>query len=937
MSNKKLDDIEHDNDCRQVWCRAHARKTWCTTIFLLCLVACGEAVDPAELLNKGRALLDSGDIASALIELKNAVQGAPDNAEARFALGRAYLQSANAEAALKELKRARSLGMVSDELNRSITRALINSGDMGEAATELALNIDESDSEWIALQGLLDFNVGRYEEAQAGFERSLELDPNNVDANRGAIRVAIQLGNTEQARSFVEGALKVSQDDFDVWLLKGDLERQDKKFTEALEAYTKALEIIPLSPVALLQRAAVRVALSDNGGALEDLAAIGDASNEDPRALYLRALIAVQKDRQIEALRYLRQILQVIPNHRESLRLAAQLHFKMNEHREAESYLNRLLTIDPANEEYRRMIGAVQLADGRLDTGMGDMENVDIETLSDPSLLALLGTAFLKHGKFADGTRSLERAHELAPESVPIRTQLAFSKMRSGNLTDALAELAAIRADDPSFLLAGILQAFGNASNQKQTESLQIVNELIEQQPDLPVLYNVRGYLYDIFEEPEKAAADFATALERDPKFHPAIFNLARLAMKANDTQGSRKLLRRVLEQAPNQPQALLALASIFEREGNESEALQLWEQARANNPTAVEPRIYLARYYRGKKNVPVAYNMAQEAYDLAPYSPAAQFEFAICNMSSGKPEESIPIIKAMIERFPDSEQAMELLAQAYNQKGDVEGLESTLLDLLNRFPDAIKARVALARLHLKRKDFVAAAKLANELIADDEAQAEGYTLQGDIIFAQGAMAEAVVAYRKAHQQKPTTESLLKLYAAHQQTGGDSAMLDEWLVEHDDDIPVRMTKAMDDISAERHSEAILHYEKILEAVPGHIVALNNLAWIFDEKDDDRAIEYARRAYEAAPTRAEIVDTYGWIMLRKGNGEQAVELLTKAAEGAPDNNDIRYHFASALAKSGDGQKAIQELETILSNEAAFPSRAEAATLLEELRQ
>ena len=167
--------------------------------------------------------------------------------------------------------------------------------------------------------------------------------------------------------------------------------------------------------------------------------------------------------------------------------------------------------------------------------------------------------------------------------------------MRSGKLSEALKELAAIRQDDPSFLLAGILQAFGYASKQDGVTPLKIVEEFIEQQPDLPVLYNVRGYLHDIFEHSEKAMADFETALVKDPKFHPANFNLARLAIKSNNTQEARNRLQRILDQIPNQPQALLALAALFQREGKEIDALKLWEQARENNPTAVEPRVHLA------------------------------------------------------------------------------------------------------------------------------------------------------------------------------------------------------------------------------------------------------------------------------------------------------------------------------------------------------
>ncbi len=906
-------------------------------LILGCLIACGETADPVESLNTGLVLFKSGDMAAAVIELKNAVQGAPDNAEARLALGKASLGVGDAAGALKEFKRARSLGLASDELNLSITRALIDGGNMSEAAVELALSSNGSSAAWMTLQGSLDLAVGRFEEAQNGFKRAIELEPDNVEARRGAVSAAIGLGETDQARAFIDAALVVTQEDFEIWLLKGNLDRHDKKYNEAIEAFTKALEIIPQSPVALLHRATAKVAALDNDGALEDLKAIGKASNEDPRALYVRAVIANQKNQPTAALRYLRQVLHVLPNHRDSLVQAAQLHFKLNQHSEAENYLNRLLVIDPANEGYRRMLGAVQLADGRLDTGIGDMENVDIDSLSDPRLLALLGTAYLKHGKISDGTRSLERAHELAPDSIPIRTQLALSKMRAGRLPEALAELAAIRKEAPDSLFAGILQAFGFASKQNEKRALIIANELIDQQPDLAIVYNVRGYLHDIFKEPEKATKDFETALEKDPNFHPASFNLARLAIKANDKPSARTRLRLILDESPNQPQALLFLAALFQQEGNDSEALKLWEQARANNPDAVEPRIYLARHHRQEKNSTAAQSMAEEAYKLAPYSPAAQFEYAISKMSSGNAEDAVPVIKAMVERFPNSEQALELLAQAYNQSGDADALMATLVELVDRFPDGVKTRIALARLHLKNKNFDAARKLAAELIARDGEQGDGYTLQGDINFAEGAMPDALAAYDKAHELNPTTQSLLKLYAVHQQTGGDAKMLDEWLTDHGDDVAVRVTKAMADISAGRQSEAIFHYEKILETAPGHIIALNNLAWIFDENGDERAIDFARRAYEAAPSRAEIADTYGWIMLRKGNTEQAVELLSTAIAGAPENSDIRYHFASALANSGDDQGAVRELETILSKEASFPSRAEAASLLDKLRR
>ena len=143
---------------------------------------------------------------------------------------------------------------------------------------------------------------------------------------------------------------------------------------------------------------------------------------------------------------------------------------------------------------------------------------------------------------------------------------------------------------------------------------------------------------------------------------------------------------------------------------------------------------------------------MAEEAYELAPYSPVAQFEYAISKMSSGNAEDAVPVIKTMVERFPNSEQAMELLAQAYNLSGDADALMATLVELVDRFPDGVKTRIALARLHLTNENFDAARKLAAELTARHGEQSDGCTLQGDVNFAEGAMPDALAAYDKAHE-----------------------------------------------------------------------------------------------------------------------------------------------------------------------------------------
>jgi putative PEP-CTERM system TPR-repeat lipoprotein len=906
-------------------------------VIAIIAVAFSDARDPAEALAHGKELLRSGDVASAVIELKNAVQEAPEDADARATLGLAYLQIRNAPAALKELRRARSLGRQSDELNQAITRALILSGEMDEAATELALNSDDSNPQWLTLQGLLDLAVGRFEEARTGLERALEIEPNNIEARRAAVSAAIRLGEPAAARVEVDAALKLTQDDFDVWILKGELDRHDENYQDAIEAYTRALEIIPGSPLALLQRAGARVALEDIDGAINDLDAIGDASNEDPRAVFLRALIARHRGQTNAALRYLRQILVVIPDHRPSLMQAARIHYEAGEFTQAAEYVERLLAVDPGNAEYQRMRGAIQFAAGHLDTGFGDQENVEIADYTDPNLLALLGTAYLRHGKIEQGTESLKRALELDPKSVPIRTQLAFSRMRAGEFNKALEELAAVRRDDPNFMLAAVLQTFGHAALKQNDEAFAIADELIKSNPEAPIVRNLRGYLHASLGDDAAARKDFEAAVTADSAFFPAYFNLARLAIKDGDHGQAGQVLQKVLDQNPNQAQALLYLAAVRQREDDQDGAVKLWIQSAGHNPDSIEPRVFLSRHFRRIGDVTNATRYAEEAFRVGPYVPAAQFEFATLKLFAGEAEEAGPAIEALIERFPNAKEPLELKARAQEMTGALGPLKDTLQQLIDLAPTSPRPRVAMARLHLQQREFAEARKLAESLRDDDRFAAEGFDLLGDVRYAEGSLSQAAQAYEKSHELKATSQSLLKLNAVKRRLGGDgSAMLDEWLSTNPDDAGVRMVKATTDLEEGKTEIAVANYEKVLESAPENIVALNNLAWLYDERDDPRALDYAKRAHELAPARPEISDTYGWILFRAGNLEQALELLQNAAAGDGENADIRFHLASALAATGSREQALEHLDAILSDEVQFPSRADAQALRGTLR-
>ena len=91
------------------------------------------------------------------------------------------------------------------------------------------------------------------------------------------------------------------------------------------------------------------------------------------------------------------------------------------------------------------------------------------------------------------------------------------------------------------------------------------------------------------------------------------------------------------------------------------------------------------------------------------------------------------------------------------------------------------------------------------------------------------------------------------------------------------------------------------------------MVLNNLAWLYHEDGDERAISLAQKAYELNPENAAVVDTYGWIMLKSGNHQQSVPILEKAHELQPDSEEIALHLAEAYRTVGKSSEAQRILE------------------------
>ncbi len=129
------------------------------------------------------------------------------------------------------------------------------------------------------------------------------------------------------------------------------------------------------------------------------------------------------------------------------------------------------------------------------------------------------------------------------------------------------------------------------------------------------------------------------------------------------------------------------------------------------------------------------------------------------------------------------------------------------------------------------------------------------------------------------------------------------------------------------------------YEKLLALKPDSVLALNNLAYLYVEHLNqlDRAYELAEKARTLKPDEAEIADTLGWILYKRGDYQQALALLQESANKLPESPEAQFHLGMTSYMMGQADKARSALEQALHATADFPDKSEAQRQLALLKE
>ena len=895
---------------------------------------------PEDHLKTGIALQQSGDFKGAAIELKNMLQVSPDNGEARLMLGRVQFANGDYQAAEKELKKARDLGFKAPDLELMLARTLLLLNQPQRILDEINPvegEAVESKAAILALRARAYLLLNNPTAAEKELEDADASSSDHPESLLARAYLATTMKKPDVALELIDRALVKDDKRADIWVMKGDLLRLLKRSDEAMPAYARAITIEPANIPARLSSAQLHL----EGGTLDkaeaDLKELRKYAPNNVMGRYLEAFIEFRRSRFPEADAKLADVLRSAPDFLPAHLLGGAVKLATGNREAAKSHLDRVLSAAPQHPLARKLMAATMANLGDLLQAKKILDTFE-NAGDDPILNTLQGELALRQGDYAQARKHLEKMEATAQQSPKFFTELAASRMGTGDEAGAIQALTRAAELDTASAKPDVLLVLAHLKEKRYEQASKVIDKLEKERPDDPLVQNLRGSIFIARNDKTNARASFAKALQMKPGYFPAASNLALLDMMDKDNKAARSRFEQLLKNSPSESRAWLALATMDAREKNEAGYLKNLEQAKKTDGKSVQAHQLLTRYWLGKNDAGKALSAANEGL-TASGRPEFNEYIGLAQMMQKDNANALVSFQRWAEISPTNPMAHFRVAQAQVAAKNKEAALKALDKALALRSDFAEASISKSLLLGQMGRYADAIKVARGVQASAPKAAAGFLAEAEVLFADKKYLDAGKLYAKAAQMTGQGQPLTRAYQAYAAAGQPAEgekLLDQWLKTKPNDGVVRHQLALVQLNANRLKESAEHYRVLIRANPKDLAAYNNLAWLLGELKSPEAVATAEQAYKFNPENPAIQDTLGWLLVNAGQTQRGLDLLKKALAKAPDASEIHWHFAAGLAKSGDKSRARQELERLFDSGKTFPQEAEAKKLLDSLR-
>jgi len=513
----------------------------CTALRLLLLVSlvaglfAGCSRDPnvrkQKFLESGNRYRDKGKFREAAIQYQNAVQLDPRFAEAHYQLAEAYLKLHDDSHAYAELYQTAELAPDNYPAQVDLANLLISHGDPKQAQTYLDVlrqkqpNTPETHEAWANFYSAQD-NLGA---AVQEMQKGIAADPSRSESY---LNLAFLQNRADSSNP------------------KADFKDAEANFIKAAETGPKAMNAQLALGVFYQSRNRLPEAEQQFRHAI-----VVDPKDPDPRAAYVRLLMAEGKKGEIES--FLKQTKKDLSDNSAGYRMLGDFYFASNDIDKATAEYGSLYGEHPRDPQVKKNYIQLLILKNRLDEASKLNDEILKTNPRDVDALVYRGQIQLRHNDAGSAVDTLQQAVKNDPDNAVAHYQLgiafdmqqndarAESEWREAvrsrpDLTDAQRALAAldIRRGDFAALAESaqqiitnapyapdgyVLHALAEMSHQRYANAEQDLTKAQNVAPNSPVPWVQTGNLHLLQKQYADAIKSYQQALDKDPASTDAV------------------------------------------------------------------------------------------------------------------------------------------------------------------------------------------------------------------------------------------------------------------------------------------------------------------------------------------------------------------------------------------------------------------------------
>jgi len=441
--------------------------------------------------------------------------------------------------------------------------------------------------------------------------------------------------------------------------------------------------------------------------------------------------------------------------------------------------------------------------------------------------------------------------------------------------------------------------------------------------------------------------------LELDSDSDEALAYVSQLQLRVGKLREARDGFRKLIESGSNPPdQQLLSLMAGFADEDPENVdklmrmlAKPYQDSALANfavaatalqandleyakehallaasiDPEWVRPKLLYARalLLGGEQDEAIDYTARIIGDDPDP-DPDARMELAVMFMSAGRDDDALSQVNQVLLEQASNTDALRMMAIINFRQNNLDAAWDDFEDLLASGRHTQDALYYLARIADFRDEKDKAIRLYTQVTGGDNAVFSQRRASALIAFEKDQPEQALARLDEFADQHP--EFAIDMVLARAMLLASLDRDDEALDEYDravsyrpDDEGVALGRAALMLGMDRLDDAIEAYRTAVKRWPDSAMSLNALGYTLADRTEEyrEAERLIRKALKYDPDDPAIIDSFGWVLYKRGKNEAALEQLQIAYDKFPDP-EVAAHLVEVLSVLERKDKALELL-------------------------